>query len=383
MGKRKVIVIPFLTNYSLATGVVIYLINLVKNFNALADEQKPKLIILYGSVSPIEDIRQIGYPFIRYCQLDKPVPFIIRAINKAWRMIFNTPLIRKEYHADFIYPAYEDPAFVKIKHKIFWKEDFQESYFPSYFSEKEFAFVQRFFETLKTNPDYQLVLSSQSAGQDLRTFYLAVTNRVHYLRFVSLLPRLHYALVASLQLAHTLPAHYFIVCNQFWPHKNHITVIKAVEHIVSKGYTDFAVVFTGKTTTTRNPHYFGELKSYMATHGLTSFFRITGFIEREQQLLLMKNSAAVIQPSLFEGWSTVIEDAKALNKFVLAADLDVNKEQLDRNACFFERTNEHQLAELMIQSLTAGHQVVPLDYADNIRVFRKELIQLFDLDANR
>ena len=32
------------------------------------------------------------------------------------------------------------------------------------------------------------------------------------------------------------------------------------------------------------------------------------------QLRLMKESLGVIQPSLFEGWSTVIEDAKALNK---------------------------------------------------------------------
>ena len=58
----------------------------------------------------------------------------------------------------------------------------------------------------------------------------------------------------------------------------------------------------------------------------------------------MQNAQAVIQPSLFEGWSTVIEDARALNKFVIASDLDVNKEQLQTNVRFFERNSAQALA---------------------------------------
>jgi hypothetical protein len=35
----------------------------------------------------------------------------------------------------------------------------------------------------------------------------------------------------------------------------------------------------------------------------------------------MKNATAIMQPSLFEGWSTVIEDAKSLQVPVIASDL--------------------------------------------------------------
>ena len=37
---------------------------------------------------------------------------------------------------------------------------------------------------------------------------------------------------------------------------------------------------------------------------------------------------AVAQPSLFEGWSTIVEDAKTLGKPIFVSDLPVHREQL-------------------------------------------------------
>ena len=49
----------------------------------------------------------------------------------------------------------------------------------------------------------------------------------------------------------------------------------------------------------------------------------------------MKNAKAIIQPSLFEGWSTVIEDARSLQVPVIATDLTVNIEQLGDKGKYF------------------------------------------------
>jgi hypothetical protein len=63
------------------------------------------------------------------------------------------------------------------------------------------------------------------------------------------------------------------------------------------------------------------------------------------QLLILKNAIAVIQPSLFEGWSTVVEDSKASNKLVIASDIEVHKEQLkDMDTVYFENRNPSSLA---------------------------------------
>jgi hypothetical protein len=49
-----------------------------------------------------------------------------------------------------------------------------------------------------------------------------------------------------------------------------------------------------------------------------------GFIDRAEQTMLLKNAISIVQPSLFEGWSTVVEDAKALNQYMILSDIPVN-----------------------------------------------------------
>jgi glycosyltransferase involved in cell wall biosynthesis len=108
---------------------------------------------------------------------------------------------------------------------------------------------------------------------------------------------------------------------------------------------------------------------------------MTGFISREDQLILMKNAMAIIQPSLFEGWSTVIEDCKALGQFVIASDLDVNKEQLTTNCLFFQRNDASELSAHMKNLLKNGKKIVPSDYSENIDQFKKDLIHVFELES--
>ena len=61
----------------------------------------------------------------------------------------------------------------------------------------------------------------------------------------------------------------------------------------------------------------------------------------------MRHSQAVIQPSLFEGWSTVIEDAVSLQVPVIASGLKVNKEQLGKDGCYFEPHDFEALAAIL------------------------------------
>ena len=77
--------------------------------------------------------------------------------------------------------------------------------------------------------------------------------------------------------------------------------------------------------------------------------RILGLIPRVDQIQLMRRCLAVIQPSLFEGWSTVIEDARALGKPMLVSDFPVHLEQNPPHTYFFERHNPDQLASLMYE----------------------------------
>ncbi len=99
---------------------------------------------------------------------------------------------------------------------------------------------------------------------------------------------------------------------------------------------------------------------------MTENIRLLGMIDRNEQLSLMKDSRAVIQPSLFEGWSTSIEEAKSLDKFMILSDLPLHKEQVTRNALFFLRNDAAELADRIRRVAERRPDIVPNDYGASI-----------------
>jgi len=379
MGNRKRIAFLYTADYNNNTGVVIYLQNIIKHFLALKDAMQPDIILLYSANSPIIDLKILNYPYAKYICMDKVPPLWVRALNKFSRVLFNRLLFRPSVKADLAFPAYPLDILRGVKHRIYWKEDFQENYYPHFFSDKSFEFVKQFFMALQAYPQQKLVLSSFSAKDDLKRFYPEVSNPVYIFRFVSLLPQMQDEQIQIIRSRLRLDDRYFITCNQFWPHKNHMLVLEAVHLLNNAGHKGFKVVLTGKTTSNRDVEYFPALLSYIKDHALEQSLVITDFLSREDQLLLMKNAIAVIQPSLFEGWSTVIEDAKALNKYILAADLPVNREQVTVNVSFFEKHSAEQLAVLMQTVLEDKIHIEVVDYSIQIEDCRKSLVTLFEL----
>ena len=77
--------------------------------------------------------------------------------------------------------------------------------------------------------------------------------------------------------------------------------------------------------------------------------RLLGFVDRTEQLCIMKNAQFIVQPSLCEGWGTVLEDAKVLDKTVLLSDIPVHREQKNEKCRLFHPNEPQELANLMEQ----------------------------------
>jgi glycosyltransferase involved in cell wall biosynthesis len=146
-----------------------------------------------------------------------------------------------------------------------------------------------------------------------------------------------------------------------------MVVIKAAEQLKQSG-NPVVIAFSGKENDSRNPGYTEGLKDYVTSNGLGDVVRFLGFLDRAEQLQLMKHARAIIQPSRFEGWSTVIEDAMAMNQPVIAADLDVNKEQLGDNGWYFGVDSPDILAKHLV-TLNTQNQSVTYDYRSKLEAF--------------
>jgi glycosyltransferase involved in cell wall biosynthesis len=158
-----------------------------------------------------------------------------------------------------------------------------------------------------------------------------------------------------------------------------MVVLKALHLVKKNGPLPFGFVFTGKTTSIRGDNYYKELRSYMEQHGLLDDIIVTDFVERNDQLVLMTNAIAIVQPTTFEGWSTVIEDAKALNQYVVASNIPVNMEQVNQNVTFFDPADEKQLAAILQGIVSHPPERETVDYQANIQHSMDDLVKIFQL----
>lgn len=266
-----------------------------------------------------------------------------------------------KYRIKFIFPLKNLPG-VKLLGimPISWIADFQHNYFPEFFSRQETAQRNSNFKQMAeaSNP---LVVSSEAAREDLLRFYRAGRKNVHVVHFVSdigeeikeLTPEAERKILEQFSLQ---AGTYICISNQFWQHKNHKIVFQAIQKLDQEGLQDVMFVFTGELKDRRNPAYYDEIQGLMKQESIKKHIKVLGFISRTEQIAVMKNAKFLIQPSLFEGWGTVLEDAKVLNQQVLLSDIPVHREQMEENCILFDPFQVKDLTEKIKQLLVTEYR---------------------------
>jgi glycosyltransferase involved in cell wall biosynthesis len=87
--------------------------------------------------------------------------------------------------------------------------------------------------------------------------------------------------------------------------------------------------------------------------GLAPWFRHLGLIPFDDVLALNAAADAVLNPSLFEGWASSVEEAKSLGTPLILSDIDVHREQAP-SAQFFSPRNPEALGARLIESSKTG-----------------------------
>ncbi len=236
---------------------------------------------------------------------------------------------------------------------IFWIPDFQHKNLPEFFSEEELARKDANFLEMVMS-DRPMVLSSFDAKHDLEQFYPDHTCPVEVVHFVSYIEpeikKVTPELEEQVKQKFGLERNYIYIPNQFWQHKNHIVMVEAIKLLLESGrMRDYDFVFTGNLEDYRNPEYINRLKAIMESDTVKDNIKLLGFVGREEQLCIMKHARFIVQPSLCEGWGTVLEDAKVLDKSVLLSDIPVHREQKNEKCRLFDPHNPKELADLIAE----------------------------------
>jgi glycosyltransferase involved in cell wall biosynthesis len=327
-------------------GGAIYTQNLIKALSRLPAEERPRITLfcrrnasLFTEVTPLVD-----KVVVFESRLDKlfggtrlagPAQRIDYAASSFFVRDASPALGRaaQRENVEAMFPV-PDPYTSLTPNPIAWIPDLQHSAFPQHFSKMQRRVRDNRFSSLLRDPNRHVVFSSQCALDHATSVYGPPKARTYILHFATVPLPSWFDDPAPVVAKYEIAKPFFIVCNQFWVHKDHQTLFRGVARLKQQG-VQVNLVCTGPTHDPRQPEHFANLKAEIKSLGIEPQVKILGTIPRTDQISLMRASAAVIQPSQFEGWSTVVEDARALGKPLIASDFPVHLEQNIPHSSFF------------------------------------------------
>lgn len=307
---------------------------------------------------------------------------LVLGADPATRRIFH------EYRIDVVFETAQFHGARLGIPAIAWIPDFQHRELPYLFSRAAWWKRELGFRA-QIAAGRTIMLSSHDARDACERHYPATVGRTHVVRFaVPSGRRPDMAEVRRVREIHGLPERYFYLPNQFWQHKNHLVVIEALA-LLKQANRDIIVAASGMQLDPYKPEHFQRILSRLAATDLKHQFRLLGLIPYEHVAPLMVGSVAVLNPSLFEGWSTTVEEARALQVPMVLSDLAVHQEQADGIARFFDRTSASSLADALLQAwqhqplAAASVAAMPSSITDPVKRFADDFVDIVQRVAGR
>jgi glycosyltransferase involved in cell wall biosynthesis len=226
-----------------------------------------------------------------------------------------------------------------------WIADFQYHHYPQGASKDftdsaydEISFIARH--------SGKIVLSSRACELDCNQIFPATQGKTFAMPFTVFIDKelLAFNDFPAILGKYKIPENFLVVSNSFCPTKNHKTLFQALQ-LLNKEGLKVNVVCTGNIVDQRNLHFANEILQSLTEYQVRDQVYLLGIIPREDQVALYRMAKAIVQPSLNEGWSTSVEEAKNLGKQLIVSDIEVHKEQCPGNPYIFKKLDPADLAD--------------------------------------
>ena len=365
-SKRQTICIPAMQFRSGWLGGQIYLLNFARIMSTLPKAIRPRLVVIL-----MNDWRQ-RHGFGEIVEGLSRCEAVVAIFDEGGELVFaNSTLLRylgtddqtrqvrrrkilsrMDWTFPVLYPSWGNAT---APRPIYWIPDFQHRFWPGYFAPVEVDARNRDIGALAAR-NVPIVFSSRDAASHFERFHPAHRGRDYVWHF-------HTGHSESRPIGNDdqfaalgLPQRFYYTPNQFWPHKNHETLLRGLRLLLDRG-CDVTFVCTGSDLRGSTDPYHLRLLALAEELRLGAHLRLVGVLPREVQSELFRRACAIVQPSLFEGWSTVIEDARSLGRPMIVSDIPVHREQIGGEAVFFSPQDPASLAQAIAAldpTLTAG-----------------------------
>jgi len=227
--------------------------------------------------------------------------------------------------------------------------DVQHRRMPHLFSRRELQMREEHFVSV-LRAARAVIVNAHDVAADIARYYPGHHARIFVLPFYAAPQRvwLNHG-PGNAAGRHAVSRPYFIICNQFWRHKDHTTAFAAFATF-AEANRNVDLICTGATSDWRDRHYVPSLLRSLQTRGLGARVHVLGMIAKADQIELLRGALALVQPTLFEGGpgGGAVFDAVAVGVTCLVSDIPVNREIAgEAGLRYFPAGDAAALAKLM------------------------------------
>jgi len=248
------------------------------------------------------------------------------------------------------------------------------SYFPEV-SVTGWTFVQREDFYRYVLPRAAIVFTGTSAGaKEINQFYQIPINRIVVVPMCipqDFLPNDENFMLEKLNLE---KSQYLLYPAQFWPHKNHITLIDALKILIDQG-SNLKLVLTGS-----DKGNLSHVKKYIDELGLIDYVVMAGFVEESDLFSLYKNAFALTYASLLGPDNLPPLEAMLHTCPVICSDYSGAEDQLGGSALYFSGLDARDLAEKVAILYDEGVRNALIDAGRSLALTRNPTNYIENID---
>jgi len=241
-------------------------------------------------------------------------------------------------------PFYMEKPYIVVIH------DLQHKYFPNFFSLKER--VTRDYVFKRTVRFSKIVVcESEHVKNDIIKYIKVAENKIRVIQsppppyiFESIINEDRFSTIRD---KYNLPDRFLFYPAQFWPHKNHINLIKAIYILKHKSKFEINLILCGSKGQSSK-----DVMKEVEKMDMKKFIKYLGYVPEEDIPYLYKLSVALVMPTLFESVSMPIWEAFYLNVPVVSSNVCALPEQVGEAALLFNPYNIDDIAEKIYKILT-------------------------------
>jgi glycosyltransferase involved in cell wall biosynthesis len=218
-----------------------------------------------------------------------------------------------------------------------------ERQFPEAGSRKEYNIREIHYSRMCKKASGILVDSGLGKQQLIESYHVP-ESKVHVLPFIA--PKYIYETKKCVSLKYNLPQKYLFYPAQFWEHKNHKALVRAISLIIAK-LPDLKMVFVGSPN-----NGFTSLNNLIKKLGLQKIFIFLEQVPDEQMKGLYTNARALIMPTFFGPTNIPPLEAFACGCPVAVSNIYGMPEQVGDAGLLFNPRSDVEIADTIYKLWT-------------------------------